>query len=160
MSTPTQPVDNRVEQSPITRTIFNLDNMEEVTLVKDVPAFEPVESTQAALHRLGNDAKKFLQVINDGLMAAERESVVNDSSVPWMEEDEEGNKTQFAGTPADGKKVKGLILTLAKTVFLGKTWDKSVPKAEKKIAKDAALSMIQNNQQMKDGLKQSAAGSL
>ena len=51
-----------VEQSPITRTIFNLDNMEEVTLVKDVPAFVPVTSQQEALQRIQNDAKLYLQI--------------------------------------------------------------------------------------------------
>jgi hypothetical protein len=159
MSQP-NPTPGVVDQFPITRTIFNLDNMEEVTLVKNVPAFVPAQSTADALARLGNDAAKFLQVINDGLAEAERQNVISDSNVPWLEEDEEGKQTPFSGTPADGKKVKTLILNLAKTVFLGKNWDKTVPPAEKKAAKESALAMIQSNDQIKNGLKQSAAGTL
>ena len=145
-----------VKQSPLSRTIYNLDDMEEVTLVKTVPDFVPVDSTQAALHRLGNDAKKFLAVINDGLAAEERNAVADNSEIPWMEEDEEGNQTPFGGTPADGKKVKALILTLAKTIFGYVKGEKEKNRA----AKASALAMIQSNEQIKNGLKNSAAGSL
>ena len=134
-----------VKQSPLSRTIYNLDDMEEVTLVKTVPDFVPVDSTQAALHRLGNDAKKFLAVINDGLAAEERNAVADNSEIPWMEEDEEGNQTPFSGTPADGKKVKALILTLAKTIFGYVKGEKEKNRA----AKASALAMIQSNEQIK-----------
>ena len=147
-----------VKQSPLSRTIYNLDDMEEVTLVKTVPDFVPVDSTQAALHRLGNDAKKFLAVINDGLAAEERNAVADNSEIPWMEEAEDGTQTAFSGTPADGKKVKTLILTLAKTIF--GYGDKSQPIEQKRAAKASALAMIQSNEQIKSGLKNSAAGTL
>ena len=158
MGTTATPNPTTVKQSPLTRSVYNLDDMEEVTLVKSVPDFVPVTSTQEALHRLGNDAKAFLQVINDGLKDQERESVAGNSEIPWMEESEDGTQTAFTGTPADGKKVKTLILTLAKTIF--GYGDKSQPIEQKRAAKASALAMIQSNEQIKSGLKNSAAGTL
>lgn len=144
-----------VKMAPLTRTLFDLDSMSDVTLVKPVPDFEPVSTPQEAMARLGNDSVKLLQVINDGLMGHLRDSVKDDPNIPWNTEDEEtGELTLFTGTPADSKAVNGLVLNLAKSVF-GYTKD-STP-VEKKAAKEAAMEMVKSTPKIVEGLKKNAA---
>src|SRR5271154_5015368 len=121
----------------VTSTVFDLDSMSEVTLIKNVE-FAPVTTTAEALHRVGNDAAKFLAIINSGLRDHVRESAKGDSSIPWMQENEDGDTVTFAGTPADSKAVNSLVLTLAKTIF-GYTKDSTVD--QKRAAKESAMTM-------------------
>ena len=137
----------------VTRTIFNLDTMEEVLLNKDV-TFSPVTTTAEALSRLGGNAEKFLAVINEGLESEARRSAVGDSNIPWLQENEEGEKSQFEGTPADSKAVNGLVLTLAKTIF---GYTKDATKDKKRSAKDQAFEMIKSTEAIRNGLKENAA---
>ena len=146
-----QPSEAKVEK--VTSTVFDLDSMADVTLFKTIE-FTPVTNTKDALERLGNDAAKFLQVINDGLRSHVRESAKSDPNIPWSQEDEEGNVTEFAGTPADTKAVNSLVLTLAKTIF-GYTKDASAD--VKRGAKEKAFEMIRTTEQIKNGLKENAA---
>jgi hypothetical protein len=138
----------------VTSTVFDLDSMSEVTLIKNVE-FAPVANTQEALHRVGNDAAKFLAIINDGLRQHVRESAKSDNSIPWLFEDEEsGETTAFAGTPADMKAVNSLKLTLAKTIF---GYNKDSDVEQKRAAKESALKMIAGNEDIRKGLKENAA---
>ena len=137
----------------VQRTIFDLDTMEEVTLVKAVN-FEPVGSTQEALVRLGNNANKFLEVINRGLKSEEQASAVSNPSIPWQIEDEDGELSTFEGTPADNKQVNALVLGLAKTVF---GYSKDAGTDKKREAKASAIEMIRSNDQIREGLKKNAA---
>jgi hypothetical protein len=138
---------------PIQKTLFDLDTMSEVTLFKEVE-FTPVTTTEEALKRLGHDAKKFLAVINDGLETETARAARSDSSIPWLSENDEGEKVAFAGTPADSKAVNGLVLNLAKSVF-GYTKE-SEPEA-KRAAKQSAIDMITSNEAIREGLKKNAA---
>lgn len=141
------------KKEKVTSSVFDLDSMDDVTLFKEIE-FAPVTNTADALARLGNDAAKFLEVINSGLRDHVRESAKSDSSIPWMQEQEDGEPTTFAGTPADSKAVNSLILTLAKTVF---KYSKDMTTEQKKAAKASALAMVANNDAIRNGLKESAA---
>lgn len=162
MSTQGTPVPNAI---PLTRTILDLDTFEDVTLYKDVP-FTPVTSTEEALTRLGNDAAKFLAIVNEGLGAETRRNGANDPSIPWLEMDEKGVKTPFTGTPADSMKVNATVLNIAKSVFGytsvkdGKTEDeKNKIRTANQAAKQAAMDLIKSTPVMFEGLKKNAAAS-
>src|SRR5580693_2923912 len=104
------------EMSTVQSTVFDLDTMDRVTLVKQLPEPPKINSTAEALHFLGNDAKKLLEIIQKGIEVEQREQVKNDPNVPWMveEESEDGKSTElspFSGTPANEDKVNGLILS-------------------------------------------------
>jgi hypothetical protein len=141
------------KQEKVTSSIFDLDSMSDVTLFKNLE-FSPVNSTQEALSAVGGDAKKFLAIINEGLRQHVRESAKSDSTIPWMQEQEEGEPTQFTGTPADSKAVNSLVLTLAKTIF---GYSKDATSEAKSAAKASAMAMISSNEQIKKGLKENAA---
>jgi hypothetical protein len=142
-----------VKQEKVTSSVFDLDTMSDVTLFKNLE-FSPVNSTQEALAAVGGDAKKFLAIINEGLRQHVRESAKSDSSIPWMQEQEDGEPTQFGGTPADTKAVNSLVLTLAKTIF---GYSKDSTNEAKASAKASAMQMISTNEQIKKGLKENAA---
>lgn len=147
------PTASEAKTIPLQSTVFNLDTMEDVLLFKEV-SFAPVTSTKEALERLGNDAAKFLAVINEGLESETRRAAKGDSSIPWLTEDEEGNRSEFVGTPADSKAVNSLVLTLAKTIF---GYSKDADADKKRAAKQNAFEMIKTNDAIRAGLKQNAA---
>lgn len=149
----TPSTDGNEKTLPVQRSVFDLDTMTDVTLFKEV-IFTPATSTEDALARVGRDAKKFLAIINEGLESEARRSAVLDSSIPWLMEDDEGEKTPFAGTPADSKAVNGLVLNLAKSVF---GYTKESSKDQKKASKEAAMAMITNTPAIREGLKKNAA---
>ena len=141
-------------------SVFDLDSMERVTLVKPVPEFVPVSSTNDALTRLGNDTARFLRVVNEGLESEEKANVKNDTSIPWQVEEEDGTLSPFEGTPANEIKVNGLILNLAKSCFnyvKNMSPDPAKSKAMKSAAKAAAMDMIKNTPAIVERLKTSAA---
>ncbi len=149
-----------LKQAPIQKTIFDLDTMEEILLVKSVPDFKEAENSNEVLARVGNDTAKMLKLLNDGLRLAEREQVATGSD-PWhtFVVNDEGEYTDevngpFTGTIADSKAVNALKLTLAKTVF---GFNKNMSKDEKATAKDSALEMIKTTPAIKAGLQKSAA---
>ena len=149
-----------VKDVPIQRTVTDLDTMDEVTLVRPF-AFTPVGSTQEALTRLGNDAKQFLAIINEGLRAEERR-IAGSQTGDWYIMDEDGKPTSevFVGTIADPKAVNSTVLNMSKMVFSNKlfsvAWDK-LTSDQKKSVKTAALEFIKSNPILCDGLKVSAA---
>lgn len=137
----------------IERSVFDLDTMDEVSLVK-VFQFDEVGNPNEALARVGNDSAKFLKIINDGLRAEAKRNAVSDPTIPWKSETEDGKVEDFKGTPADSKKVNALVLTLAKTIF---GFGKDMNREQKRTAKDSAMEMIKSNTAIKEGLKKNAA---
>ena len=133
-----------------TQTVIDLETFEDVTLVK-VGTFTPAVDAKEALHRLGNDSARLLEMINDGMRADAQRNLGNTSD-PWQVEDEEGNLVVFAGTPADPAKVNALRLVLAKTVF---GYSKDLPLEARQAAKDKAMTMIKTTDAIKNGLKTS-----
>lgn len=141
-------------QLTVTSSVFDLDTMDEVSLIK-IKEFNPAQSAKEAMDRLGGDADLFLKVINEGLATQEKTKLKNDTTLAWSTTDDDGKPNgTFSGTPANAKSVNGLILSLAKNVF---GYAKDNPIAEKRAAKESALEMIRGNEQMKNGLKRSAA---
>lgn len=142
------------ETAPIKtqRTLFDLDTMEEVLVVKSVP-FTNVASTSEALERLGNNAEKFLEVINRGLRAEIANSVVKNEAIPWNVEDEEGKLTPFTGTLVDAKTVNTLALNMAKSIF---GYSKEQPIEKRREAKAAALNVIKNTEVIRENFKKQA----
>jgi hypothetical protein len=144
-----------VKVSDVTDTVFDLDTFAEVTLVKECPDFNEVESWEEALQRLGNDSKRALAAINRGLIADYRQQIADNPELPWHTFTDEGEKNgEFAGTPAEPKAVNSLVLTLAKTVF---GYSKDMAKEVKKAAKESAMEMIRTTDAIKAGLRKSAA---
>ena len=141
------------ETLKVQRTIFNLDTMEEVTLVKSIE-FNPVKDMQEFVARLGNDTAKILAVVNRGLRSEVQQSAVDNASIAWQAEDEDGKLSEFQGTPADQSGVNNLVLSLAKQVF---GYSKDAPVETKRAAKEAAINMIRSNDQIREGLKKNAA---
>ena len=140
----------------IQRKQFDLDSKEDVILIKEVP-FEPVTSNQEALARVGNDAKKFLEIVNQGLKDFTRDQAANDSS-PWFLEDEEGEKSEYTGTPISEEKSKQLainVLNMAKMLF---GYSKKMKPEEKKAAKEKAQTMLLNNPVVVESLKNQDGG--
>ena len=134
------------------KTLFDLSTFEEVTLYKEVAA-SPVSSVQDALARLGGDSNKLLAVINDGLLAeATREARLSPEG--WFAKDDEDKLIAFEGVPANAKKVNGLVLNLAKSVF---GFGKDMTKDQKRDAKTAAKDMIKNTTAIREGLAKNAA---
>lgn len=146
-------VSNGSKTITIQKTLFDLDTMSEVTLQKDVE-FTPAQSTEEALHRVGKDAKRFLAVINEGLEAETARQAKADPSIPWLQENDEGEKAAWTGTPADTKAVNGLVLNLAKSVF---GYVKDATPETKRAAKDSAMEMVKNTPAIVEGLKKNAA---
>ena len=135
----------------IQRKQFDLDSKEDVTLIKEV-TFEPVTSNAEALARVGNDAKQFLEIVNQGLKDWTREQSANDSS-PWFIEDEDGEKTVYSGTSISEEKSKQLalnVLNMAKMLF---GYSKSMKPEEKKAAKTKAQTMLLSNPVVVESLK-------
>lgn len=146
------------ETVQIQKTVFNLDTFDYVTVGKQFD-FTPVASWEECLARMGNDANKALQAINDGLRA-EAQRVNREDPSGWhsFKEDESGEPTgelngAFNGAIADDVLVNNLVLTLAKTVF---GYNKGMTPEQKKAAKDSAREMIKNSEQMRSGLQKSA----
>lgn len=147
------PTETKVIELPLQQSVFDLETMDEVTLVKTVP-FIPATSVEAALAVVGNDSAKFLEIVNEGLKNHTRETAKNDPSIPWNVEDEEGNLTPFTGSPADAKVVNNLILSMAKSVF---GYAKDITREAKKAAKESAMTLIRSTPAIRDGLKSQAA---
>lgn len=142
--------------APITRTVLNLDDFENVLIVKSPPPMVEVTSIEELQERLGNDTAKLLKVINDGLEDAYRKAFEENEQEPWHEWDDEKDEPNgvFSGTIAEPKAVNSLVLTLAKTVF---GFAKDMTKDQKKAAKASAMEMIKANDAIKQGLQKSAA---
>jgi hypothetical protein len=137
---------------PVQKSFFDLDSFEDVTLVKE-GSFEPVADTASALARVGNDASKFLALVNEGLKAEYQRQFRADPS-GWMLKDEDGNLTPFTGTPADSVAVGALVLNLAKTVY---RYSKEMSASDKAKAKESAMTLIKNTADIREVLKKNGA---
>lgn len=137
------------------RSQLDLESFEDVTLIK-VGSFTPVTTTAEALARLANDSAKFIEVINRGLKSEEQQAMVDNSSIPWKIEDEEGNLTDYTGATADKKVVNALVLNLAKSAAYP-PYEKDATAEVKRNAKDFAKNMIKTTPMILEGLKKNAA---
>ena len=151
----TMPEETKVEVPTINRTVFDLESFEDVYLSKQVP-FTPAQSVEEALKRLGGDSAKLLEAVNDGLLADAKRVAAHDTSIPWMQETEDGKFEPFAGTVADSKIVNGMILNLAKSVYGYNKAAAAKDKEGKKKAKESAMAFIAGNEVIKNGLKENA----
>jgi hypothetical protein len=146
--TPTNSITVKVQDS-----VFDLTSFDDVTLYKEFQ-YTPVTSAEEALARLGNDTDRLLKVINDGLIA-EQKQVERANGEGWIALDDEGKPAgPFAGVRANGKAVGALVLTLAKSIF---GFNKDMNKDQKRAAKESAMNFIRSNDQIRAGLQKSAA---
>lgn len=137
-------------------TLFDLDTMEEVLVVKTVP-FTDVTRTEEALERLGNNADRLIAVINRGLRSEIAQEIKRDSNIPWQIEDPEsetGALKDFTGTLVDAKTVNTLALNMAKSIF---GYSKEQPIEKRREAKAAALNVIKNTEVIRENFKKQAA---
>jgi hypothetical protein len=148
MATSTVTVNGNEWRKP-QKSLFDLDTMSTVTLVKPYE-FEPVSDVKSALARIDNDTAKLVAIINRGLQSFQDEAVKADSNIPWKVEDEEGNLTDFTGTPADDKAVNALVLNMAKASF---GYLKATDSDAKRASKQAALDFIKSQPVLIAGMK-------
>lgn len=138
-----------------TKKVKNLETFEDVLLAKTVPTVPPVVSVEEALRRVGNDHKKLLSLIQEGLQADAIESA-RDSNDGWFETDDDGDPTEvpFTGTAADSKVVNFAVLSVAKMMF---DFDSATTKEQKREAKKLAAEEIKSNPRMLASLQKRAA---
>lgn len=139
--------------------IFDLESMKDVPVGKS-GEFMPVASYEEAVQRVGNDSKRLLAIVNEGLRAEALRSL-RTSPDGWFVRDEDQQPTSktwlkdsFTGTMADRKKVNSAVLTLAKTAF---GYSDDLSSDEKKAAKKAAMDFIQASPVILNGMKKNCA---
>jgi hypothetical protein len=140
------------QKVPVQKSFFDLDTFADVVLVKE-GSFTPVEDTASALARVGNDAAKFLELVNEGLRAEYQRTLREDPN-GWQLKDEEGKLSDFSGTPADSVAVGALVLNLAKTVY---GYSKDLDAKGKAAAKDSAMELIKSTPAIRAGLQKNGA---
>ena len=128
--------------------ILDGETFEKVTLVKTFE-FSPASTVEEAMQRLGGDTKKFLEVVNEGLVSAVREQMKADSN-GWSVENEKGELEPFTGSAIDDSRYNALVLTMAKASF--KYFDAKTAE-EKKASKDRAAAVIKATPILLEGLK-------
>lgn len=136
------------------KSLFDLDSMSTVTLMKPYE-FEPVTNIKEAQERIGNDTAKLIAIVNRGLQSFQDETVKADPNIPWKVEDEEGNLSDFTGTPADDKAVNALVLNMAKASFGYLAISEKDPEraAKKAASKQKALDFIKSQPVLIEGMK-------
>lgn len=139
----------------------DLDSFEDVLLYKDVPVVAEVKDINDALGRLGNDHKKLLGIIRDGLQQ-EAINSARDANEGWKVMDSETRKpteVAFGGTLANAEIVNPTVLMFAKNNFGYDEIDGKDPKSaeKKREAKQAAKDLIKSLPVVLEGLKKRSA---
>jgi hypothetical protein len=132
----------------VQRQILDGDSFEKVTLVKSFD-FSPASTIEEAMQRLGGDTKKFLEVVNEGLVSAVREQMKADST-GWGVENSDGDVEPWNGSAIDDSQFNALVLSMAKASF--KYFDAKTPE-EKKASKAKAAQVIKSTPILLEGLK-------
>ena len=139
----------------VTQKVMDLDTLTELTLVKQF-TFTPVADAASALALLGNDAAKFMEIVNAGLKDFQRESV-RENAEPWhtfAKDGETGEESEtingpYTGTPVNMETVGPVVLNLAK--MFGFT--KGASLEAKRAAKAKAWETIKASPAILDALK-------
>jgi hypothetical protein len=140
---------NATETLKVQSSVFDLDSMSDVTLVKQV-SFTPVTNNSEALARVNNDAAKFLEILNRGLRSVEQSAAKDNDELPWLIEDEDGKLVPFAGTPADSKTVNGMVLNMAKASF---GYFQAKDADGRRASKEQAMAFIKSQPVLIEGMK-------
>jgi hypothetical protein len=128
--------------------ILDGETFEKVTLVKEF-TFSPASTVEEAMQRLGGDTKKFLDVVNEGLVSAVREQMRADSN-GWGIEDDKGNIEPWSGSAIDDSRYNALVLSMAKASF---GYFDAKTKEEKRASKENAAAVIKATPVLLKGLK-------
>ncbi len=149
-----EPTTERVQSK-----IFDLDSKDFVQVLK-TGQFAPVENANEALARVNHDSVKFLEIVNAGLRDHYRTQLAANAEIPWKVEDEEGNLSDFSGTPISedkGKQLNVNVLNMAKLLFKYDEADGIADVEEKRKAKREskrkALDMLLSNPAVVESLK-------
>lgn len=132
----------------VQKQILDGETFEKTTLVKTFE-FSPASTVEEAMQRLGGDTKKFLEVINEGLVSAVREDLKANLD-GWSTENEKGELEPFTGKAVDDSKFNALVLTMAKASF---DYFKAKTAEEKKASKDRAAAVIKATPILLDGMR-------
>lgn len=132
----------------VQKQILDGETFEKTTLVKSFE-FSPASTIEEAMQRLGGDTKKFLDVVNEGLVSAVRDEMRNNDS-GWGVENDKGELEPFTGTAVDDSKFNALVLTMAKSAF--GYFDAKTPEA-KKAAKEQAAVAIKGSPVLLKGMR-------
>lgn len=142
----------------VQKTLTNLATLDDVLLVKE-GKFAPVADAAEALSRLGGDSAALQEVINDGLKARAMQELRANGGGWHTFKEVDGELSDeingpFDGQVGDSKKINGLVLQLAKSVFM---LDKTMSPEQKRSAKEQAREFIKANDAIRTGLSKTAA---
>lgn len=163
MSTPAP-----VQTKRTTRSGIDLNTFDDVKLFKLVPTVAEVADINDALGRLGNDHKKLLSIIRDGLQA-EAIKAAYEANDGWLKVGEDGKdttETYDAANLVSSDILNPVVLGLARInpvevkrgdSLVEITWDDAKNAEEKRAVKDATLDMIRSTPRIVDGLKKKMA---
>lgn len=144
-----------------TKTVFDLASKSDVTLVK-TGTFAPVDSMEAFVSRLGNDASLILKLANSALEDYAREQLASDNSIPWKMIDDEDAIVDLPEdfqpiNPDKAKQLSATVINMAKLFFGYKkemvAGNVEANREAKKQAKENALKMVLSNPAAVEGLK-------
>lgn len=136
------------------KQIFDLLSFDEVLLGKNY-SYQQVENASEAFDLLTNDEARIIKVINAGLKAQANDEAYKDAN-GWRLFNDDGKTLngEFTGQPANIKAVNSMVLTLAKSVY---KFRKEMTADEKKAAKEKARTFIKNNDELRQGIMETAA---
>lgn len=109
---------------PITKTVLDLATFADVKLTKTITLPARPTTLEEALAAVGNDQKKLLNVVHEGL-CADVENTARASMSDWLIVDDEDSEISvpYIGTPVpedQEKNINGMILNFARMLGFGK----------------------------------------
>ena len=146
----------KFDETPVTRSVVNLDDFSKVTLGKAVlDTWSGISNTTEALAAVGNDSDVFLTIVKEGLRAkARREAGQDLEGFRTFNESGELNGA-FTGSMGHPKVVNAQVLTMAKMSIEG-DWSKA-DKAAKKAAREDAVATIKSVPKILESMKRKSA---
>src|SRR6266851_7736482 len=98
-----------VRKIPCQKGFFDLDSFQDVKLKKFFD-FVPVATVAEAAARLGNDAARLVEILNEGLIGEQRlKEYASPNGWHLLSEDGKMSDGEFTGTPADSKIVNQFV---------------------------------------------------
>lgn len=155
------PANATPESVKTTKSGISLETFEPVKLYKKVPIVPAVGSLEEALARVGNDEKKLLAILTEGLQSEAVRSAREDNS-NWLLIDDSEKETSevFAGALANSEDVNPVVLMFAKLNHGFDDIQKGPNSADlKRAAKEAAMADIKDMPKVLEGLRKKAATS-
>lgn len=139
-----QTKESKPETRKTTMTVFDLQQFDDVKLVREVELPTKPETIEQALAHVGHDKEALLNVIYDGLCERAVEEAKKHPETFHVVTDDGESEDLYTGTPVSEEKGKAInlsVLNLAKAMG----YDKSLPLEKRKALKQAAFDALKGN---------------